>query len=66
MDIYSDQKKFLETNIWLIIQLIGAKITLKLQFWPLRAFKHCYRLPEVVLSKSRVQNITFGTKNKTL
>ena len=39
--VTTDQKTFLEfvKHMRLIMQLIEAKITLKFQFWPLRAFK---------------------------
>ena len=48
------------------IQLMGAKITIEYPFWPVRAFKHCFRLPELVLFSFTPQNTTFGTNSMSL
>ena len=50
----------------LIIELIGARITLKWQFLAIESLWTLFYTPEVVLSESRAHNTTFSTKNKTL
>ena len=51
----------------LIIQLIGAKITLKWQFLAIESLQTWFYTPRSSsISESRAHNTTFVTKNKTL